>query len=140
LELGADYYVIKPFSARFLLARITAVMRRSSSWPQKAGSPALTVGSITFDVARHEVLRDGTKVSLTPTEGRLLHLLIRHAGEVLTTGMIGQRLWRDADATNADLVKVHISNLRQKVELNGKSPRYIRTVPGQGYTFSIPSM
>jgi DNA-binding response OmpR family regulator len=136
LEMGADDYVLQPFSAKPQLARITAVMRRSSRWPQEAGSPAFTVGSITFDAGRQEVLRDGTTVSLTPTEGRLLHLLIRHAGQVVTTGMICQRLWRDERAANSDLIKVHISHLRQKVEPDGKRSRYIRTVPGQGYTFS----
>jgi DNA-binding response OmpR family regulator len=140
LELGADDYVPKPLSAKLLLARITALMRRSARSRQEAASPAYTVGSITFDAGRQEVLRDGSKVNLTPTEGRLLYLLIRHAGHVLTTGMICQRLWRDERAANADLIKVHISHLRQKVEPDGKRPRYIRTVPGKGYTFSTPGL
>ena len=92
LELGADDYLRKPFSPRQLLARIKAIMRRSSSTRGTSGSSMTTVGPVTLDAMRHEVTRDGTKVRLTPTESRLLHLLITHTGQVLTTDMIIERV------------------------------------------------
>ncbi len=139
LELGADDYLRKPFSPRQLLARIKALMRRSSSTRGTSGSSSsITVGPVTLDAMRHEVTRDGVKVRLTPTESRLLHLLISHTGQVLTTDMIIERVWGyDADG-NSGLVKTHIRHLRQKVEPDPNSPQYIMTVPGVGYTFAVP--
>jgi DNA-binding response OmpR family regulator len=87
---------------------------------------------------RHEVVRDGTKVRLTPTESRLLHLLITHTGQVLTTDMIIERVWGYDEAGDSGLVKTHIRHLRQKVEPDANSPQYIMTVPGVGYTFTAP--
>ncbi len=86
LEMGADDYLRKPFSPRRLLAHITAVMRRSSPSHPDAGSPVITVGPITLDPLHHEVLRDASKVKVTPTENRLLHLLMTHAGQVCQAG------------------------------------------------------
>ena len=86
----------------------------------------------------HEVTRDGAKVRLTPTESRLLHLLITHTGQVLTTDMIIERVWGYDEAGDSGLVKTHIRHLRQKVEPDPNSPQYIMTVPGVGYTFTAP--
>jgi DNA-binding response OmpR family regulator len=138
LEMGADDYLRKPFSPRQLLARIKAVMRRSSSTRGVSASSAITVGPVTLDAMRHEVVRDGVKVRLTPTESRLLHLLITHTGQVLTTDMIIERVWGYDDAGDSGLVKTHIRHLRQKVEPDPNSPQYIMTVPGVGYTFTAP--
>src|SRR5437879_9090635 len=88
LELGADDYLRKPFSPRQLLARIKAVMRRAGNVRGAAGTSTVTVGPITLDAMRHEVTRDGVKVRLTPTESRLLHLLITNTCQHLTTPMI----------------------------------------------------
>src|SRR5260370_20402768 len=103
LEMGADDYLRKPFSPRQLLARIKAIMRRSTSSKGSSSSSAVTVGPVTLDAMRHEVVRDGTKVRLTPTESRLLHLLITHTGQVLTTDMIIERVWGDGEAVNYGL-------------------------------------
>ena len=138
LEMGADDYLRKPFSPRRLLARITAVMRRSSPSHPDAGSPVITVGPITLDPLHHEVLRDASKVKVTPTESRLLHLLMTHTGQVLTPGIISSRMWSYDEVGNTGLVKTHIRHLRQKVERDAKSPRHILTVPGRGYTFTVP--
>ncbi len=92
LEMGADDYLRKPFSPRQLLARIKALMRRSNSSKGSSSSSAISVGPVTLDAMRHEVTRDGLKVRLTPTESRLLHLLITHTGQVLTTDMIDDTL------------------------------------------------
>ena len=138
LEMGADDYVRKPFTPRQLLARIKAVMRRSTSSRNVTGSSTLTVGPITLDAMRHEVTRENIKVRLTPTESRLLHLLISHTGQVLTTDMIIERVWGYEESGDSGLVKTHIRHLRQKVEPDSNNPRFITTVPGVGYTFSPP--
>jgi DNA-binding response OmpR family regulator len=139
LELGADDYLRKPFTPRQLLARIKAIMRRA---PNVSGgmsnTSTVTVGPVTLDAMRHEVLREGVKVRLTPTESRLLHLLVSHTGQVLTTDMIIERVWGYDEAGDSGLVKTHIRHLRQKVEPDPNRPCYIMTVPGVGYTFTIP--
>jgi DNA-binding response OmpR family regulator len=138
LEMGADDYLRKPLRLRQLLAHITAVMRRSSHALADAGPPGITGGPFTLDPLRHEVLRGESKVKVTPTESRLLHLLMTHAGQVLTPGIISSRMWGYDEVGNASLIKTHIRHLRQKVEPDAHSPRYILTVPGRGYTFKVP--
>ncbi len=138
LEMGADDYLRKPFSPVRLLAHITAVLRRSSNSHTDPGSPVITVGPIMLDPLRHEVLRDERKVKVTPTESRLLHLLITHPGQVLTPDIISSRMWGHDEVGNTGLIKTHIHHLRQKVEFDAKSPRHILTVPGRGYTFTVP--
>ena len=80
-------------------------------------------------------MRNGVKVRLTPTESRLLHLLLTHSGQVLTTDVIVERVWGYDDAGDTGLVKTHIRHLRQKVEPEPNAPQFIVTVPGVGYTF-----
>jgi DNA-binding response OmpR family regulator len=138
LELGADDYLRKPLSLRRLLARITAVLRRTSPAYPDAAAPVITVGPFTLDVMRHEVLRAERKVKVTPTESRLLHLLMTHPGQVLTPGVISSRMWGYDEVGDTDLIKTHMYHLRQKVEPDAKRPRYILTVPGRGYTFKVP--
>lgn len=138
LEMGADDYLRKPLSPRRLLARITAVMRRSSPAHQASASLVMTVGPITLDPLRQEVLRDESTVKMTPTESRLLHLLMTHTGHVLTPGIISSRMWGHAEGGNTGLIKTHMHHLRQKVERDAKRPRHILTVPGRGYTFTVP--
>ena len=138
LDMGADDYLRKPFSPRRLLARITAVMRRYSPSHLDAVSPLMTIGPITLDPLRHEVLRDESKVKVTPTESRLLHLLMTHTGQVLTPEIISSRIWGHDEVGNTGLIKTHIYHLRQKMERDAKGPRHILTVPGRGYTFKVP--
>jgi DNA-binding response OmpR family regulator len=138
LEMGADDYLRKPFSPRQLNAHITAVLRRSSNSHTDPGSPVISVGPIMLDSLRHEVLRDERKVKLTPTESCLLHLLIAHTGQVLTPCIISSRMWGDDEVGKSGLIKTYIRHLRQKVERDAHSPRYILTVPGMGYTFKVP--
>jgi len=113
-------------------------MRRSSPSHTDAGSLVITVGPITLDPMRHEVLRDERKVKVTPTESRLLHLLMTHPGQVLTPGIISSCMWGYNEVGNTGLIKTHMRHLRQKVEPDAKSSRYILTVPGMGYTFTVP--
>lgn len=135
LDLGADDYLRKPFSARQLLARLRALSRRAVAAPHINTTSAVSVGPISLDSMRHEASREGHKVRLTPTESRLLHLLLTHSGQVLPTDMIVERVWGYDDAGDTGLVKTHIRHLRQKVEPEPNAPQFIVTVPGVGYTF-----
>jgi DNA-binding response OmpR family regulator len=138
LELGADDFLRKPFSPRLLRARIDALVRRASHAAYAGDTALLSAGPICLDSARHEATREGAKVRLTPTESRLLHLLLTHSGQVLPTDMIVERVWGYEDAGDTGLVKTHIRHLRQKIEPEPNTPQYIVTVPGVGYTFINP--
>jgi DNA-binding response OmpR family regulator len=138
LDLGADDYLRKPFSPRQLLARIRALMRRSTVARGLTNSSAVKIGPMSLDAMRHEVVRDGVKIRLTPTESRLLHLLISHTGQVLTTNMIIERVWGYDEAGDSGLVKTHIRHIRQKIEPDPNTPQFIMTIPGVGYTFTAP--
>ncbi len=135
LDLGADDYLRKPFSARQLLARIRALTRRATTTPHVNAQSVVSVGPISLDSMRHEVARNGVKVRLTPIESRLLHLLLTHSGQVLTTETIVERVWGYDETSDTSLVKTHIRHLRQKIEPEPNAPQYILTVPGVGYTF-----
>lgn len=135
LELGADDYLRKPFSPKQLLARIRALTRRANATTHVNTATLVTVGPITLDSMRHEATRSGAKVRLTPIESRLLHLLLTHSGQVLTTDVIVERVWGYDEGGDNGLVKTHIRHLRQKVEPEPNSPQFIVTVPGVGYTF-----
>ncbi|GAC1390213.1 MAG: response regulator YycF [Ktedonobacteraceae bacterium] len=137
LEMGADDYVRKPFNLRHLMARIKALMRRSLSTSNATQTSFITVGPITLDAMRHEVTRDGHKVTLTPIESHILHFLITHTGQVLPTDMIIERVWGYDDGGDSSMLKTHIRHLRQKVEPDPSHPQNILTVPSVGYTFHL---
>ena len=138
LDLGADDYLRKPFSPRQLLARIRSLARRAAASPQVSSSAVVAVGPITLDSMRHEAMRDGITMHLTPIESRLLHLLLTHAGQVLSTEVIVERVWGYSEGETG-LIKTHIRHLRQKLEPEPNAPQYIVTVPGVGYSFMAQS-
>jgi len=135
LDLGADDYLRKPFSPRLLLARLRALARRAAAAPHVSTASVVSAGPISLDSMRHEAARSGLRVRLTPTESRLLHLLLTHSGQVLPTELIVERVWGYDDAGDTGLVKTHIRHLRQKIEPQPNAPQFIVTVPGVGYTF-----
>jgi DNA-binding response OmpR family regulator len=137
LDLGADDYIIKPFSPRQLIARIKAVLRRAAEaadQPRK-GWQAITVGDLMLDPQWRTVTRAGESVRLTPIEFKLLYELVLHEGQVLTHQILTDRVWGFAGVDDASLLKGHIRNLRRKLELDSSEPVYIHTVTGIGYTF-----
>ncbi len=130
LDAGADDYLTKPFGLNELLARIRVALRHKEG--VTAESPVLTVGPLTIDLARREVAVDGREVRLTPIEFKLLVLLARNAGKVLTHGHILKEIW-GPHSTQAHVVRVHMAELRRKVERDPARPRLIATEVGVGY-------
>jgi len=134
LDAGADDYLRKPFFPSQLLARIRAVSRRACSTLEQRPSSIVTVGPIQVDSLHNEVIVHGKTARLTPTESKLLHLLAVNANDVCTANQIVTHVWGYDAEGDASLIKAHVRHLRQKVEPNPSSPRYIVTVPGVGYT------
>jgi two-component system, OmpR family, KDP operon response regulator KdpE len=130
LDAGADDYLIKPFSVAELQARIRVCLRRSV---QQAPEPLYRCDELEVDLAQRRVLVAGEEVQLTPTEYELLRLLVTHAGKVLTHTQILKQIWGMAYAEQQNLLRVNISNLRQKIEKDPSRPRHIVTELGVGY-------
>ena len=134
LELGADDYVTKPYSARELVARIRAVLRRRGDVEAPVDS-ALEVGPVRMDVERHVVTVDGSSVQLPLKEFELLELLLRNAGRVLTRGQLIARVWGADYVGDTKTLDVHVKRLRAKIEPDPGLPRHLVTVRGLGYKF-----
>jgi two-component system, OmpR family, KDP operon response regulator KdpE len=130
LDAGADDYLTKPFGVNELLARLRVALRHAQAGPEQPA--VLEAGPLRIDLARREVTVDGREVRLTPTEYRLLALLARHAGKVLTHRQILREVW-GPNATEAHYVRVHMAELRKKLEAEPARPRLLVTEPGVGY-------
>jgi two-component system KDP operon response regulator KdpE len=136
LKMGADDYMVKPFSLRELEARIQAVLRRTRLPPCVEGRVLYADEELVIDSERWEVSRRGTPVELTATERRLLFLLAENAGRALLTSLILEKVWGPEYVDEMDYVKVYIWRLRQKIEPNPCQPKYILTAWGIGYRFA----
>jgi two-component system, OmpR family, response regulator RegX3 len=134
LELGADDYVTKPYSARELVARIRAVLRRHGE-PDELVTATVEAGPVRLDVDRHVVSVGGAAVSMPLKEFELLELLLRNAGRVLTRGQLIDRVWGSDYVGDTKTLDVHVKRLRAKVEPDPGAPRHIVTVRGLGYKF-----
>ncbi|SNQ50050.1 DNA-binding response regulator in two-component regulatory system with PhoR (or CreC) [Frankia canadensis] len=134
LELGADDYVTKPFSARELVARIRAVLRRRSE-TEEVTEATLEAGPVRMDVERHVVTVDGTTVTLPLKEFELLEMFLRNAGRVLTRGQLIDRVWGSDYVGDTKTLDVHVKRLRTKIEREPGNPRHLVTVRGLGYKF-----
>ena len=135
LEIGADDYVTKPYSMRELLARIRAVLRRSSDASPAPASSILTVGPILMDVDGHVVTVNGTEMSLALKEFQLLELLLRNAGRVSTRAQIIDQVWGPAYVGDTRTLDAHIKRLRSRIEPDPSAPRHLQTIRGVGYKF-----
>jgi DNA-binding response OmpR family regulator len=135
LEIGADDYVVKPFSAKELVARVRAVLRRSDP---ATGSMAelLRVGDLEIDLVRMRVTVAGRPVDLTPTEFDLLVTLARDPGRVFTRGQLLDAIRGVAIESYERAIDAHVKNLRKKIEPTAGAPRYLLTVHGVGYRFA----
>ena len=132
LEAGADDYLAKPFAFSELRARIRALARRPA---QQAETHELAVGDLRMDLLRRTASRGGRAIELLPTEFRLLEYMMRHPGEVLTRTMLLEKVWDFSFDPTTNVVDVHVSRLRRKLEAGGEAPM-IRTVRGAGYVLS----
>jgi two-component system KDP operon response regulator KdpE len=137
LELGADEYVVKPFSALALMARIRAVLRRTELSPLGRAAPDFVAGPLSINYQRREVLVNGHPIHLTPVEFKLLYHLARNAGHVLTHETLLNRIWGPDSLRTADHLKVYVSRLRSKIGRAG-GPRLIETERGIGYRLVRP--
>lgn len=132
LDNGADDYITKPFSAPELLARMRAVLRRRE--PSPDGEDCYSVGGFTIHFSKRSVTVDGVPIRLTPVEYRIVELIARQPGKVMTYSYIINHIWGPyADAENNRILRVNMSNIRRKIEKDSLSPQYILTEIGVGY-------
>ena len=139
LEMGADDYVVKPFSPQELVSRVRAVLRRTGREDADLVDPtpptSLTYNEITIDPRSHLLSLAGKEIPLTAKEFEMLHLLMRHPRQVYTRDQLLERIWGVTDYIDPGTVTVHIRRLREKIETDPSSPRRIVTVWGVGYKF-----
>ncbi len=134
LDQGADDYLVKPFGIEELLARIRVALRHQAK-SQGNADPVITSGPLEIDLARHIVTLDGVEVKLTATEFKLLAYLASHTGRVLTHQNILNNVWGPEYLDNVEYLRVFMSQLRKKLEIDPKQPRYLLSEPGVGYRF-----
>ena len=133
LDAGADDYLAKPFGLGELLARVRAALRRSAGNPEAIQSEVFTAGNIRVDLANRWVRLDGEEVHLTPIQYRLLAVLIKHAGKVLTHQQILKEVWGPGHVESSHYLRIYMSQLRQKLEEDPAKPKYFLTESGVGY-------
>ncbi len=131
LDAGADDYLTKPFSVVELLARIRVALRHAATVP--GGDPVFAARDLTVDLGRRVVTVRGVEAHLTPTEYKLLAALARHAGRVLTHRQLSHQIWGAHTATQTQALRVHMNQLRHKLEAEPAHPRLLITEPGVGY-------
>lgn len=134
LELGADDYIVKPFSPREVVARVRAVLRRVTTTADE--QPVLRRGAIEIDIPRMRVMVDGHPIELTATEFQLLATMARRPGQVFTRGQLLDALRGDAFDGYERAIDAHVKNIRRKLEADSAHPVYLQTVYGVGYRFA----
>ncbi|MEE2052396.1 winged helix-turn-helix domain-containing protein, partial [Nocardiopsis tropica] len=136
LDSGADDYITKPFAIDELLARVRALTRRGVGGD---ADPVVRVGDLTVDLSAKTVTRPGPSggelVRLTPTEWRLLEILVRHSGKLVTRQTLLSDIWGSEHVHDTGYLRLYVSQIRKKIEPEPKSPRFLITEPGMGYRF-----
>lgn len=137
LDAGADDYLTKPFGTGELLARIRVALRHRAQAGAPGGEPAFEVGDLRVDLATRQVFVRGAEVHFTPTEYKLLTLLIKHAGRVITQRQLLREVWGPNAQSQTHYLRVYMAQLRHKIEATPARPRYLVTEPGVGYRFRV---
>jgi two-component system KDP operon response regulator KdpE len=135
LDAGADDYVTKPIGIDELLARLRAVLRRVVP----NGEPLVRLGDLEIDLEKHELRVEGQPVHLTPHQFELLRVFARNVGKLLTHRMLLQEVWGPNYGSESSLLRVHVAQLRRRIEPDSARPRYLLTEPGAGYRLVDPS-
>jgi DNA-binding response OmpR family regulator len=136
LELGADDYIVKPFSAREVAARIRAVLRRADTPTAEPPAERFEIGELTLDPGKRSASLNGTELDLTRREFELLQLLLSEAGTVITRERLIDEVWDTNWFGSTKTLDVHVSSLRRKLGDDSADPRYIHTVRGVGFRFA----
>jgi len=137
LDAGADDYLTKPFGLGELLARIRVEMRHSVSSPAQDQSGVFTSGALKVDLLKRQVMVDDREVHLTPIQYRLLSVLIKNAGKVLTHQYLLKEVWGPSYKDNSHYLRIYMSQLRQKLETDPTQPQYLLTESGVGYRLKV---
>ncbi|MFH1926402.1 MAG: response regulator transcription factor [Chloroflexota bacterium] len=135
LDLGADDYIVKPFGANELMARVSAVLRRTKTADMSPVRSSIASGDLAINFAKRQITRAGTEVKLTPTEYALLQELAVNSGKVLTHTHLLNKVWGPEYRDEREYLHVFVRRLRSKLEPNPDNPTYILTVSGVGYQF-----
>ncbi len=133
LEIGADDYVIKPFSVRELLSRVRAVLRRTDMSKNEKSSQVIKVGNIEIDIGKYEAKINDKQINLRPREFELLYALCENKGNLMSREQIFDEIWGYTFIGNSKTLDVHIQRIREKIEKNPKDPKKLITVRGVGY-------
>lgn len=134
LNVGADDYMTKPYNPIELMARVRSQLRRYTDLGSIASSPdVLRIGGLTLDDARKTLMVDGREVALTPNEYGIMFLLMQYPGQVFSSEQIYENVWGEEAYEVKKTISVHISHLREKIEVNPKEPDYLKVVYGMGY-------
>lgn len=135
LEMGADDYVIKPFSPQELISRVRAVLRRSQNKTSNETALPLTIGHLHIDPQTRQVFQNNNEINLTAVEFDLVYWLARHPRQVFTRDKLLESIWGPSDAIDPSTVTVHIRRLREKFEKDSSKPEHLLTVWGVGYKY-----